>query len=160
MSQPSSLSRKLAIIIFLCVVVAGVAGLIRANFGPPYVPRLGDPIGLRGDRVAILRLPTTPIQEIAIYEDDHANRYAYPIKPNIYSQVRLTSSEQHEFEQLRIDWCKQIPSMPERSSDKSLYDLAFRCGASGGTQAKVPVDRLPAFFVHLLQQLPDYGKSP
>jgi hypothetical protein len=141
----------------LCVGFSFSAVLWKAFFGPPYVPRPGDPIGLRGDRVAIVRLPTTPIQEIAVYEDGHANHYAYPIKPNVYSQVRLTPSEQHEFEQLRADWCKQIPSMPKLAPNESFYDLAFRRGANGGAQAKVPVDMLPAFFVHLLQQLPDYG---
>ena len=160
MSQSSSLSRVLALIIVLCVVVACVIGLIRANFGPPYVPQLGDPISLRGDRVAIIRLPTTPIQEIAIYEDGHANRYAYPIKPNAYSQVLLTSSEQNEFEQLRADWCKQIPSMPKPAPNELFYNLAFHCSAFSGAEAKVPVDMLPAFFVHLLQRLPDYGAEP
>jgi hypothetical protein len=150
----------LALIIVLCVVVACVISFIRANFGPPYVPRLEDPISLRGDQVAILRLPTTPIQEIAVYEDGHANRYAYPIKPNVYSQVRLTPSEQNDFEQLRVDWCRQIPSMPKPSPNDLFYNLAFHCSAFSGAGAKVPVDMLPEFFVHLLQRLPDYGAGP
>src|SRR3954463_4439156 len=93
------------VLIFLMLCGGGgfVSILIKSSSAPP-IPALGDPISLRGDRVAILRLPTAPIQEIAVYADGHANRYAHPIIPNAYTQIQFSPAEQQEFEQLRTAW--------------------------------------------------------
>jgi hypothetical protein len=139
----------------LCAAFAFAAAFFRALSGTPFVPKPGDSIDIRANRIAILRLPTEPIQEVAVYGDGEVTRYAYPIEPNRYAKFRLSADEQRDFEQLRMHWCTtDLPSFALRPNT-AFYDLAFRCVGYQVKQAKVPIEMLPPFFMHILQRLPD-----
>ncbi|MBK9941438.1 MAG: hypothetical protein IPP13_07435 [Kouleothrix sp.] len=142
------------IAILLCVgcVLAGV--LTKAFFGAPFIPRLGGTIDIRGTGIAILRLPTDPIQEIEVFSDGEAIRYAYPITPNVYTRIVLGPAQKRELEEFRIQWCHELPSFRTLGPDEPFYDLAFRCTGYNVKQAKVPVDMLPEIFADILKQLP------
>jgi len=152
----SSFGRLPAIFILLTLAIGFACILIKAFFGAPFIPKPGDGIDIRSNGVAILRLPTHPVQELEVYDDGNAIRYAYPIDPNHYAQIKLSADEQRAFEQLHIRWCTaNLPSFALQPGEP-FYDLAFRCDTSFRIkQAKVPDKMLPTFFTQLLIKLPD-----
>jgi hypothetical protein len=152
--QKSTSVRVIPMIIVLACAACGFTGiLVRSFFGAPFVPQPGDTIDIRGDRIAILRLPTKPIQELAVYQDGHVNRYTYPITPNVYTQIVLTANEKREFEQFRTVWCQGPPSFRALAPDESFYDLGVLCAGDKIKQAKVPEDMLPVIFTTMLKRL-------
>lgn len=137
---------------FVLLGIATLNGGSSATFESP-----GSPIYLRGGGIGLLRLPSTvvPRQKVEIYDDGSATRGLNPSQPNKSTLIQLTTSEQQELVQLRVQWCQHVPQFRSLAPNEPFYDVGFRCSASYDvTQSKVPVDMLPPFFTKLLARLP------
>lgn len=120
----------------------------------PWMPKPGGVIDIRANGVAILRMATkTPPEDVAIYDDGLVSRYSYPIQSGHSVRLTLTTAEQQEFEQFRLQWCRQMPTFRQLAPTEPFHDLGIRCGGYTVKQAKVPLDMLPPFFSKLLQRL-------
>jgi hypothetical protein len=148
-------------LVLLALVMSGVfiiLGTTASRGGPtPQFEPSGSPIYLRGSGVALLRLPSTvtPPQKVQIFDDGSVIRGLNPLQPGKSTTIFLNVSEREELDQLRTQWCQQIPAFPSVKPNEPFYDLGFKCDALYHVkQAKVPVDMLPAVFTKLLARLP------
>lgn len=147
---------KIALAILGCFLAGWVVFII-LHSQTPYLPQPGGVIDLRGKRIALLRLPTIPVQELGVDEDGRAVLLAYPMYSSSISRINLTAGEQRELAVLLADWCQQLPTFRSLRPDESFYDLGIRCGSWPSTkvkQTRVPIEALPLIFAQLLKRLP------
>ena len=121
-----------------------------------FVPRTGDPIDLRGHRVAILRqLNVPPYEAIEVADDHRAVRFFYPQGPETpYNEIVLSNEVYQQFAMLQTTWCQVSPPSIPYSSGEKVYELGIRCSLFHTLQVAIPETQLPPFFVDLQQHLP------
>jgi hypothetical protein len=95
-----------------------------------------------------------PYQQIEVFEEGRVVRGFNPAQPNVYTEVKLNSTEQSMLEMLRTEWCQKMPQFRSLRADEPFYDLGFRCSGYEVKQTKVPVEMLPPIFSALLKRLP------
>jgi hypothetical protein len=113
MSNRRSVSSWLPLLLYSLVVSVAfiLLGITARNGGPPaQVEAPGSPIFVRGNGIALIRLPRTvvPWQEIEIYDDGTATRGLNPSQPDRTSTIRLTPPEQIAFTDFRTQWCQSL----------------------------------------------------
>jgi hypothetical protein len=159
-SRPS-IVRWLPLLLYgLVVSVAFILLVITARSGgpPAQVEPPSSPLFMRGNGIAIVRLPSTviPQQIIEVYDDGSATRGLNPSQPDKVSQIHLTPSEVATFYDFRSRWCQQTPVFRPLAGDEAFYDIGVRCGASYEVkQAKVPIDEVPQIVQTLMTRLPE-----
>jgi hypothetical protein len=121
-----------------------------------FLPRPGDPIDLRSNRVAILRqITASPYEGIELFDDRRAFRFYYPQGPgHPFTQRVLSIADYQQFKQLQSAWCQSVPSFRPPRSEERTYEIGMRCSIVQTLQVSVPEEELPPFFIHLRQNLP------
>ncbi len=149
------------VILVLCFW-SGLAllGAISFFYRPtPSVPTPGSPISFRGHSIALLRMVSRPPYKGIEFEDDgRVSRFTYPIDTGSPSTFTvLTATELEAIQQVRLQWCHQLPTSRPLAPTEPFYDLAFECGGYTTKQAKVPLDMLPSIVEALVQRIPRPG---
>jgi hypothetical protein len=155
MPIPRTLSVRAALVIVGCFLAGGWIYVFFLS--TPYSPQPGSIIDLRGKSIALLRLPTAPVQEIQVYEDGGVIRSGYPVSSSPMRRIILSADEQRKIKSLLDDWCLQFPTFRSLDPNEQFYDLGIRCGSWPVTeikQAKVPIEALPPLFAELIERLP------
>lgn len=136
----------------ICVLVAIVYFVGAAR--TPYIPKHDSPIDLRGNSLLTIRLPTTPLEEITVYEDGYGIRASFPLA--IQARYLLNTTEINALRDLQADWCHAQPAGRSLNTPEPFYNVAIRCG-DGVTmrieQRHILPSDLPPILAVLIQRI-------
>ena len=110
----------------------------------------------RGDRVLVLRLPTTPVEELTAFSDRAVDRYTLEPGPTRRDrEMHLDQAQWDALTDLRTHWCTKQPSFSTVQADERFYDVAIRCtNGLSFRSAHIPIRELPDAFADLVQHVP------
>lgn len=123
---------------------------------PTATPLTVNGIIQRGDRVLVLRLPTTPVEELTVFSDWVVDRYTLEPGPTHRDrEMHLDHAQWDALTDLRMHWCTQQPSFATVQGHERFYDVDIRCtNGLSFRSAHIPIHELPDAFTELVQHVP------